>query len=68
MPKRTSEKITRRMVDTFAAHGKTGVVWDRDLPGFGVLLYPSARIAYVLQCPRPCGCRRVPERGAPGQR
>ena len=59
MPKRTSEKITRRMVDAFAARGKPGVVWDRDLPGFGVRLYPSGRITYVVQSRGPGGSRRV---------
>ncbi|MDE0003971.1 MAG: site-specific integrase [Rhodospirillaceae bacterium] len=58
-PKLTSEKITRRMVDAFAARGKPGVHWDRDLPGFGVRLYPSGRIAYVVQSRGPRGSRRV---------
>ena len=59
MPKRTSEKISRRMVDAFAARGKPGFVWDRVLPGFGVRLYPSGRIAYVVQSRGPLGSKRV---------
>ena len=40
-------------------HGKPGVFWDRDLPGFGVRVYPSGRKTYVVQCRGPNGSKRV---------
>ena len=59
MPKRPQQKITKRMVDGLSAHGNPGVVWDRDLPGFGVRLYLTGRITYVVQSRGPNGSRRV---------
>lgn len=32
-----------------SVHGKDTVFWDRDLPGFGVRVYPSGRKVYVVQ-------------------
>ena len=59
MSKRPPEKISKRMVDALSAHGKPGVYWDRDLPGFGVRLYPTGRKTYVVQSRGPTGSRRV---------
>ena len=47
------------MVDALSAHGKPGVYWDRDLPGFGVRLYGTGRKTYVVQTRGPAGSRRV---------
>ena len=47
------------MVDALSARGKPGVYWDRELPGFGVRLYPSGRRTYAAQCRGPKGLRRV---------
>lgn len=54
-----AEKLTKRIVDGLKADGKAGVVWDRDLPGFGVRVYPSGRKTYVVQTRGPNGSRRV---------
>ena len=59
MPKLSTQKISKRMVDGLCKHGEPGVVWDRDLPGFGVRFYPSGRITYVVQSRGPSGSRRV---------
>ena len=59
MPKLSTQKISKRMVDGLSKHGDPGVVWDRDLAGFGVRLYPSGRITYVVQSRGPSGSRRV---------
>ena len=59
MSKRPPEKISKRMVDALSAHGRPGVYWDRDLPGFGVRLYPTGRKTYVVQSRGPTGSRRV---------
>ena len=47
------------MVDALSSHGKAGVYWDRDLPGFGVRLYGTGRKTYVVQTRGPAGSRRV---------
>ena len=36
-------------MDRLAVDDKDTVVWDRDLPGFGVRVYPSGRKVYVVQ-------------------
>ena len=59
MSKRPAKKITKRMVDALSARGNAGIAWDRDLPGFGVRLYPTGRITYVVQSRGPSGSRRV---------
>ena len=52
-------KLSKRIVDGLKADGKAGVVWDRDLPGFGVRVYPSGRKTYVVQTRGPSGSRRA---------
>ena len=59
MPKRPPKKITKRMVDGLSARGNPGIAWDRDVPGFGVRLYPTGRITYVVQSRGPNGSRRA---------
>ena len=59
MSKRPARKITKRMVDALSARGNAGIAWDRDLPGFGVRLYPTGRITYVVQSRGPNGSRRA---------
>ncbi len=49
MPERQTRKLTKRVVDRLSVHGKDTVFWDRDLPGFGVRVYPSGRKVYVVQ-------------------
>ena len=49
MPERQFHKLSKRVVDRLAVDGKDTVVWDRDLPGFGVRVYPSGRKVYVVQ-------------------
>ena len=59
MPRRGDFKITKRTVDGFSVQGKDAVFWDRDLPGFGVRVYPSGRKVYVVQSRGPGGLSRV---------
>ena len=49
MPRRADFKISRRTVDALSVEGKDTVFWDRDLPGFGVRVYPSGRKVYLVQ-------------------
>ena len=50
MPKRTDLSICGPTVDALSAETRDTVFWDRDLPGFGVRIYPSGRKVYVVQC------------------
>ena len=59
MPRRGELTISKRTVDRLSVEGKDAVFWDRDLPGFGVRVYPSGRKIYVVQSRGPRGIRRV---------
>ena len=59
MPRRSELTISKRTVDGLSVEGKDAVFWDRDLPGFGVRVYPSGRKIYVVQSRGPRGIRRV---------
>lgn len=59
MRQRRAPKLTKRVVDRLSAETGSRLVWDRDLPGFGVRVYPSGRRAYVVQSRGPNGSRRV---------
>ena len=41
--------LSKRIVDRLSVDGKDAVFWDRDLPGFGVRVYPSNAKVYVVQ-------------------
>ena len=58
--------ISRRAVDRLRAAGGDAIFWDRDLPGFGVRVYPSGRKVYVVQARAGGGPRRV-SLGADGE-
>ena len=59
MGNRTRLKISKRTVDALAVERGDGIFWDRELPGFGVRVYPSGRKQYVVQSRGPGGSRRV---------
>ena len=59
MPKRGELTISKRAVDALSVEDRDAVFWDRDLPGFGVRVYPSGRKIYVVQSRGPAGIRRV---------
>lgn len=56
---RSPVKITKRAVDALCVENKDAIVWDRELLGFGVRVYPSGRKMYVVQCRGPLGSKRV---------
>ena len=66
MSKRNRIAISRRAVDRLRAAGGDAIFWDRDLPGFGVRVYPSGRKVYVVQARAGGGPRRV-SLGADGE-
>ena len=42
-------KLTKRSVEALAPRAKDYIVWDKDVPGFGVRVMPSGRRSFVLQ-------------------
>ena len=59
MPGRAERKLSKRTVDALAAERRDAVFWDRDLPGFGVRVYPSGRKVYLVQTMGPNGSKRA---------
>ena len=49
MPRRSELTLSGRVVDGLSVEGKDRIFWDRELPGFGVRVYPSGRKVYVVQ-------------------
>ena len=52
-------KLSKRTVDRLSVNGKDAVFWDRDLPGFGIRVYPSGVKVYVVQTRRAGRSKRV---------
>lgn len=42
-------KLTKRFVDAVEIHDKDYVVWDDELPGFGLRVFASGKRSYVIQ-------------------
>ena len=59
MPGKNVNKLTKRSVDGLRVEGKDAIFWDRDLPGFGVRVYPTGRKVYVVQSRGPTGPKRA---------
>ena len=49
MPRRSELTLSGRAVDGLSVEGTDRIFWDRELPGFGVRVYPSGRKVYVVQ-------------------
>ena len=41
--------LSKRIIDRLSVDDKDAVFWDRDLPGFGIRVYPSGAKVYVVQ-------------------
>ena len=48
-------KLTKRAVDALSVSSGDTVVWDRDLPGFGVRVYATGRKVWCVQVRGPSG-------------
>ena len=59
MPGPRHRKLSKRIVDGLAVDGKDAIFWDRELPGFGVRVYPSGTRVYVVQTRAGGRSRRV---------
>ena len=55
MPAREPVKLTKRAVDALSVASGDTVVWDRDLPGFGIRVYASGRKVWCVQTRGPAG-------------
>ena len=42
-------KLTNRIVDSLAPQAKERILWDDELGGFGIRIYPTGRKVYVVQ-------------------
>lgn len=42
-------KLTKRTVDALSVTGKDYFVWDDEIPGFGLRVFPSGRKSYAVQ-------------------
>ena len=49
MPSKKPVKLTKRAVDALVVSSGDTVVWDRDLPGFGVRVYATGRKVWCVQ-------------------
>ena len=62
MPRRSTLRLTKRIVERLKAEDKDAIFWDRDLAGFGVRVHATGRKLYIVQSR---GAGR-PEAGDPG--
>ncbi len=53
------KSLSNRVVDGLRAGDKEVVYWDRDLPGFGVRVYPNGAKTYLVQGRGPRGSKRI---------
>ena len=59
MPRRSTVTLSGQAVDALSVSERDVIVWDRDLAGFGVRVYPTGRKVYVVQSRAGGGPRRV---------
>ena len=59
MPKRSTLKLTKRIVERLKAEDKDAIFWDRDPAGFGVRVHATGRKLYIVQSRGPAGLKRV---------
>ena len=49
MPEKQYKTLFKRTVDRLVVNGRDAVFWDREIPGFGIRVYPSGAKVYVVQ-------------------
>ena len=59
MPKRSTLRLTKRIVERLQADGKDAIFWDADLAGFGVRVHTTGRKLYIVQSRGPAGLKRI---------
>ena len=51
--------LSKRTVDGLSVEDKDVIIWDRELQGFGVRVYPSGAKVYLVQSRGPRGSKRI---------
>ena len=64
MPRPVERTLAKRIVDRLAVDGGDRIFRDREVPGFGVRVYPSGRKVFVIQARGPLRRR---QEGVAGQ-
>ena len=59
MPKRSTLKLTKRIVERLKVDDKDAIFWDGDLARFGVRVHATGRKLYIVQSRSPAGLKRV---------
>ena len=59
MARMEQKSLSNRVVDGLTAGDKEIIYWDRDLPGFGVRVYPNGAKVYLVQSRGPKGSKRI---------
>ena len=59
MPKRSTLKLTKRIVEKLKAEDKDAIYWDGELAGFGVRVHATGRKLFIVQSRGPAGLKRV---------
>lgn len=63
----TNQKLTKRLVESIKPHEKNEIlVWDSELKGFGVRIFPTGRRTYFVQYRNPFGSTRRKKIGVHG--
>ena len=59
MPKRSTLRLTKRIVERLKADGKDTIFWYADTAGFGVRVHTTGRKLYIVQSRGPAGLKRI---------
>ena len=59
MPRLKKKSLSNRVVDALTPGEKEFMCWDRELPGFGVRVYPNGCKSYMVQRKGPRGTKRI---------
>ena len=57
--RRSTLRLTKRIVDRLKVEDKDAIFWDGDLAGFGVRVHATGRKLYIVQSRGPAGLKRV---------
>lgn len=66
MPRKSKQKLTKRVVEGLQPEENEFIVWDTEIPGFGVRVRPSGRRVYILKYRTKTGTPRKPAIGRHG--
>ena len=66
MPRQSTIRLNRRVIDSLTVETGDAVTWDREVTGFGMRVYASGRNIYVVQTRGPLhlGSRRCLSRSS----